>query len=280
MKILPLYNNDISKNPNFLSCYRAYNPSLISDYGACCNFFVKTSTNMFREDLDWNSFVKHMLFNFEKKDKVNLYSMACSDGSEAYSLAIALMEKLRKPFYKKFFPIMANDVDNVIINNAKTGRINIEDCEIYYLNKVGINLNNYFVNRKQPLKIKGDMRSTNTLGIFSYEPIQELKKAVDFKQSDILTELKNIKDDGNSVVMCRNVMPYLKSDYIDEIVSTASDVLKDGSLFVTGDYDSGVNIDERLIKHGFYRPLLENRNLFKKGNIKEFTDKLLSGYLI
>ena len=280
MIISPLYRQVVTKNPNFLSCYRSYSSKAISEFGAKDNQYVRTSTNLFREDLDWNSFVKFLVNHFVDKDRVMIYSMACSDGSEAYSLAIFLMEKFSKSLCKKFFPIMAHDVDDLIINSAKSERINIEDCEIYYINKLGINLNKYFVNPKRPLKIKNDMTSYNNVGLFSYEPIQELKQTVEFKKSDILTELNKIKDNGNSVVMCRNVMPYLKEDYIDEIVSVASKVLKDGSFFVTGDYDSTKKIGERLEKSGFYRPLLENQNLFQKGNSKEMIDRLLYGYLI
>ena len=281
MKILSVNSGYNLKAPNFKSCYRSYIAKTASEFKDFDKHVVWTSTNIFREDLDWAGLVKYLISHFKGKEKVNSYSMACSDGSEAYSYVISLMENIPKPLCSKFFPVLSSDLDEEVINKAKLRKINIEDCEIYFINKTGINLDNYFKNRGEPLIIQNDLNTNEkVLGLYSYEPVDELKQAVEFKQSDILSELNKIKDDGNSVVMCRNVMPYLSDEYINKIVNTSSKVLKDGSLFITGDYDYQRKIDEKLLTNGFYRPLINNRNVFQKGNKTEVTDKLLSGYLI
>ena len=279
MRILPV-NNGHNNVPNYKSSYRSYITRSVKGFGDFDKQVVWTTTNFFRDDFDWKCFIKYLLFHFNGKDRVNAYSLACSDGSEAYTYAISLMEEIPYSAHTKFFPVFASDIDSEVINCAKSGKINIEDSEFYYINKMGMDLNYYFENKNKPIKIERDSNCDKTVGLYSYEPISELKQAVEFKQSDILSELKNINDSGNSVVMCRNVMPYLNDNYVEKVIKAASDVLKDGSLFVIGDYDSCKNIDEQLLKNGFYRPLIENRNVYQKGNSKELTDRLLSGYLI
>ena len=96
----------------------------------------------------------------------------------------------------------------------------------------------------------------------------------------MFNELEKIKDEGNSIVMCRNVLPYLKNDYVQKIIETARDVLRDGSLFITGNYDRMIDIDIKLKDNGFYQPSVNHHNIFMRGDIGEMTKRLLSGYLI
>ena len=68
--------------------------------------------------MHWKNFVYLINKNFEGKKKVNIINAACSDGSEAYSLAIIMKERLDEAQCKKFFPIKASDYDKKIIDVA------------------------------------------------------------------------------------------------------------------------------------------------------------------
>ena len=279
MNILPINNT----NNTFKSCFRKYpcKNRTTNDFKDFAMPFILTSTNIFREDMDWKNLVKYILFHFADKKKIQSFSLGCSDGSEAYTYAISLMEKIPESAFNKYFPITAVDIDSTIIELANKRRINLFDMEFYYASKLyNINLEDYFKKiSDNPVTIENDNLS-DLPRIALYEPIEELKNNVLFKHSDILTELKNIKDEGNSVVMCRNVLPYLSMDYVTQLVKTAKENLKDGSLFIIGDYDRRSNIEELLEKNGFFRPLINQNNVFQRGNVKELTDKLYSGYLI
>ncbi len=250
-----------NKKPTFTSCCRRYTYKSLRDFNKFGHSYIQTSTNIFREDLDWKKLTNYILNNFADKKRVNSYSLACSDGSEAYSYAISLMEKIPETAYHKFFPIHASDIDPVIIDATKKHFINMIDSELYFTKKnYGIDLNNYFVKFSKPHDIKGDL-FRDFSDLTSYKPIQELKNNIHFKRGDILSELSKIKDNGNSVVMCRNVFPYLSDDYIETILNTAEHILKPGSLFIIGDFDRRKDIGAKLLKKAFIKPLDDN-NIF------------------
>lgn len=263
---------------SFKSAHRVYDTRLVNSFKSFGNKYVHTTTNLFREDFDWTNLARYISYHFADKSKVNAYSLACSDGSEAYTYAISLIEEVGQNF-SKYFPIKAFDIDYETIDYAKSGRINVYGGEFNVVKKLGIDLKKYFINPFLPKQYSNDEMYLY-INSASYEPTKELRSCVEFNQSDILTELKKIKDDGNSVVMCRNVMPYLSPEYVDEIVQTAKENLKEGSLFITGDYDHRCDIEEKLFNNGFYRPFINNNNLFERGDAKKLINRLLMGYLI
>ena len=258
MKIMPIHNSQ-KKQPVFQSCFRAYPAKTIKIVDIFRKDTVKTSTNLFREDLDWVGLVKFMEKHFKHKDKVNIFSLACSDGSEAYTLAISVFENLPEYVKSKFLPIYASDIDKEVLKAAKSGRINIYSIEFLFSERTyKCNMEKYFENRSASIMINGDdISETDTIS--SYQPIKELRDSVIFKHSDILTELNNLKDDGNSVILCRNVFPYLGESYKNEIVNSAKQNLKSGSLFVIGDYDGFTDIEQRLLANGFIQPLFNSK---------------------
>ena len=65
---------------------------------------ASNSTSFFRRDIDWKSIGSTFDSQFPK-GKVNIYDFACSDGSEAYSLIITLIEQLGEKKAQRFFPI-------------------------------------------------------------------------------------------------------------------------------------------------------------------------------
>lgn len=268
MRIMPV-NTYQTQKPDFKSCFRIYSSKSLNN-----NCFgkdtIRTSTNLFREDLDWFGLAVFAKKHFAQKDKVNVCSLACSDGSEAYTFAISLIENLPAEIFQKFLPIKASDIDSKVINFTKRKRINIEPIEFFLPGKrYECDLGKYFIDRKASVVLSGDANSETDM-IFSYKPIPKLADAVTFHKSDILTEINKLEDDGNSIIMCRNVFPYLNENYIDEVLNCAKNKLKKGSLFVIGDYDSHANIEPKLHKNGFYQPLtLKSRfinceNVFEK----------------
>ena len=279
MKILPINSTDTRK-PVFKSCTRAYNPIILKSADCFEKDIVRTSTNILREDLEWNVLMKFIKQHFANKEKVNVYSLAASDGSEAYSFVVSVLDWLPQELHNKFLPVFASDIDKEVINSAKSGRINLYSAEIYRAERYyGINTNKYFTEPKASVFLNGDYISESEY-VSSYKVADIVRNSVKFKQSDILTELNNIKDDGNSIVMCRNVFPYLNKEYTEKIINTAKHNLKEGSLFIIGDFDLTVGTDGKLAKNGFFQPLfngsfISSDIIFERGSSKDITDKLI-----
>ena len=191
-----------------------------------------------RGELDWKYNSKLFAEHFSDKKHVNVYSLAASDGSEAYMLAISLIEALGEKEASKFFPIKAIDSDKYILSIAKNGKWNLLDCEIDNLKRMYGNIDKYIKKSDSKMLIKNDKLSSLTS---TYEVSELLKNAVVFEHGDLLDEIKNIDDeDGSALVFCRNVIPYLESRKISTAQNVASLLglfLAEGSMFVTGGYD-------------------------------------------
>lgn len=83
----------------------------------------RNTTVMFRQDINWIDLANFLESYFRDSKKVDVYSFACSDGSEPYSLTASIKNECLNP--NKFFPIMASDYDDEIIKEAKKGTLHI-----------------------------------------------------------------------------------------------------------------------------------------------------------
>ena len=106
---------------------------------------VSNFTTFVRGDLTWKT-IGTKLKNEFPNGKVNVYDFACSDGSEVYSLIIALKEQLGEKEAQRFFPIHASDVDSQIVRMAKSGKIHANRNDIAKLVRLvkDGNLEKYF----------------------------------------------------------------------------------------------------------------------------------------
>ena len=233
------------QTPNFSSVMRKYPNLQTYDVDT-----TRTTSWMFR-DLDWGDFVQLLNENFKDKDKVNIYSLAASDGSEAYTCAIALKECLPNKINKKFFPIIASDIDAESINVAKTGRINLSNNDIRAISKFveskdllrylsNSGFHKYFSDRCPPLEIENNVTYG---GVYSYKVSNQITQNVHFEQADMLDQIKKLDDDSNTVLLCKNVVPYLGKRKLLTLIHLMQEKLKPGSLVVFGEFD----FNERML---------------------------------
>lgn len=255
INLQPTFYNQYSK-PAFTSCMRSY---LNEHTNSLTGTQVYTTTSLFRNDLDFENLANYITKNFAEKDKVNIKCLAGSDGSEAYSMAISLMEKTSESEKQKYFPILSLDRDETIINSAKEGRINLCRADEIKAKQEAKSGKEYFINKEEKVHINNDLLDKDLYK--SYEVIPELREKVKFQKGDLLKEMEELKDDGNSVIMCRNVMPYLHPAQVSKIAYYANENLKPNSLFVIGDFDRNTDIEKYLYYYGFSQV---QPNVFKK----------------
>ena len=216
---------------------------------------ISTYTCAFRPDIDWKDLIKTAEKEFKDFNKINLYSLACSDGSEAYSLLISINENSENP--KKYFPVIAVDKDEKIIDFAKKHRINFTRDELARIIANSKSHKDYFTHKGNAVSIDGEAftdiyeNSKNIPCKNSYKPTKKLRKNVRFKQEDIIETLNKIKDKGNSIILCRNVFPYLPPEDHLKIYELITEKLKSGSLFIVGQYDFKTLFYQKMEKNGF-----------------------------
>lgn len=215
-------------------------------------------TRLFRDDLEWDKLAKYEIDHFKNKDKVNIVMFAASDGSEAYSKIISLFTTAKNNI-NKFFPIKAYDIDDEILTVAKSGYIQADDMDICEATLRADNVDDFFEKTNKKIKIKND---TNTQGFTTLKASKKLTQNVQFNRGDMFKEITKIKDNSNTILMCRNILGYFLNDKMEFFVKLASDFLKKGSLFIIGDYDKQyMNIDELIKKYNFENVF---KNVYKK----------------
>lgn len=178
------------------------------------------STNFFRRDLDWK--VIGEIFNKQfPSGKVNIYDFACSDGSEAFSLIIALIEQLGEKKASRYFPIIATDIDPEIIKMANSGKIIATEEDMLKIP----NAKKYF--GITPL----------AGGKYILSPKEILTKNVIFKQASIQQGLDEVKKDKNNIILARNFWKYLSEEDLVNTTWKLNEKTNDNTLIIIGNFD-------------------------------------------
>lgn len=196
--------------------------------------YISGSTQFFRDDINWNEFGEYLKERFKNTDKINTYDYACSEGCEAYSLSMMFQHKF-KDDAEKFFPIYTRDIDeNTIaenIENQKTGQINRKLGVKQIANEINMSpseIKEVFVITKQRLVSQPEIASALK---------ETVTKPVIFQEANILEDIENIDSKHPSIVMCRNMWPYVETEEYPGFANALYDRLKEGSIVVLGAYD-------------------------------------------
>lgn len=242
-------------------------PSFKSNIRFCTTQDGRDMANItctFRIDLDWADFAKLEIENFKHKDKVNIIQFASSDGSEAYTQIISLLEHGNEKALKKFFPIMAYDTDRPVIEMAKSKLINLNESDIDKIKSNCKDFHKYFsknqtdINPSNYIYAPFNTCLTNDYTIYKANPI--LTNKVCFNRGDIFQIAPKIKDDSNTIILCRNVLSYFPENKILQVVQAFSQNLKTGSLIATGTLEKRSAI-YYLLDYGFEQVM---PNVFRK----------------
>ncbi len=254
---------------NFLPADKTYQPSFSAIGRNVCNsagkLLYRNDTSLFRYDLgDWDKFTEYLMNKFKNTDKVNFYILSSSAGDEGYSVIMKLLQKYGEDGAKKFFPIIASDIDKKIVNMANKGFLPMFDIEEKLINKqTGGKFGEYF---EKTEKIPDFIKDMNIEFDFLTKVKPVLRDKIQFHKADATKECLRLKPD-NSLVMARNFWPYLKDESIR--IKFANDLfktLKNNSAVVLGCFDdrSGAFASKNLQDAGFiFNP--EIQNVYEKG---------------
>lgn len=208
-----------------------------------------TFTWFFREDVNWKDFIKYQLEHFKDKNKVNIVQFGASDGSEAYTYIMSLMEFSDNKNTDKFYPIKSYDINEKIVKNTTQGLINITLEDEEAMCKMNIKPKKYFERPEtRPYSYVPNQ-------LFVAKPV--LQKKVNFNQGDMFKLLPKIKDDSNTILLCRNCLGYFTEEF-DSFIEQASEVLKKGSLLVVGNLERGEKAFENSFKIHQFHEIMKN----------------------
>lgn len=203
----------------------------------------KTTTYLFRDDLDWENLIKYICDKYKNVPKVNFINHVCSNGMEPLSFLISMM--LFSPEnVKKFTPIIAKDINPENIIMAKKGECGVSSDDFIRIHKITNGRYRDFFNLKH---------DKNTDGLFTLSPKEAIKNNIIFEQGDIFKDVNNMPKD-NTFLCCRNFWAYLPFEQRRKLAESLSEILNPSSTILIGFHDiSEARADLHLELCGFKR---------------------------
>ncbi len=171
------------------------------------NYLTINVSEFYRNGSQWEMLKNELIpYLMERNSSIKVWSAACSTGEEPYTLVMTL---------SNFYPlskikVLAADIDMGAINKAKVGMYtekSIQNVPPEFKRK-------YFTQVGQSYKISDD-----------------IKRCVDFKQMNLLSDPY---PKGFDLIICRNVMIYFTDEAKDEMYQKFSDSLVEGGVLFVG----------------------------------------------
>ena len=154
----------------------------------------------------------------QKSGKIRIWSAGCSDGKEAYSIAMIALKQLGEHQAANRVEIIATDIDRDCLNKGING---------VYESRPGIAQTDI---EKQLMFIGTPERFFDINGdIYTVKPT--VKKLVSFQYHDLISGPKKKNFD---IIFCRNVVIYFKRELQEKLYMDYYNALNPGGFFIMG----------------------------------------------
>ena len=196
-------------------------------------------TSFFRNKPAWesleNTVIPKIVGSKSEEEDIRVWVPGCGTGEEAYSVAMALEDRCNLAGKKIEKHIFASDINDVIIEKARTGRY--------------------------PLSIAADISSTRLSKYFAkkdeeYLVDKKLREAVIFARQDLICDppFSNL-----DLICCRNLLIYLEPEIQVKVIRMFHYALaEDGFLFLGNSETIGEKGSE------YFEPLDKEWRIFRK----------------
>ena len=158
--------------------------------------------------------IKILIDKKEQGEEIRFWSIGCSTGEEAYTLAIILSEILQEKISKYKIKIFATDIDDESLKIARSGIYAETSLVNVDKNLVG----KYFTIHKNQFEIKKNIR-----------------ELVVFSKHNIISDSPFLRAD---LISCRNMLIYFNHSLQDRFFPIVHYALKDNGLLVLGKSES------------------------------------------
>ncbi|ANQ49227.1 hypothetical protein MY04_1853 [Flammeovirga sp. MY04] len=211
------------QNFNSIEKYYQHLTTHPKELDSLANSFLIGVTSFFRDLEEWD-FVEQSIIPkvFKDKDIVRIWSLGCSTGQEAYTLAILVLEELEKIKEEKEVKIFATDLNNKAIQYASEGSFTEKE-----LNEIPTKfLKKYFFKN-------GNKYTVN----------ENVRQLITFVKHDILETPPFLNID---LITCRNLLIYFKKENQYKILNTIKFSLNKGGYLFLG--PSEKNFSDKFLK--------------------------------
>ncbi len=195
------------RNKNHFMNFSDYMHAMEMDRNLLYELLDKMTINVsefFRNPDRWDALVPH-LRELTQSGRLNAWSAACSTGEEPYSLAIIMMEQVKKPY-----KILATDIDENVLNTAQLGLY--KDYQVKGV--PGDLFQKYFIKQGSLWKIQNSAKQDITFQVHNL--------------------LASKYPENLDLIVCRNVMIYFTENAKQKIIYSFSKSLRPGGILFVG----------------------------------------------
>jgi len=226
-----------------LTSFGAYRQLLQSGDGselvAFCNALTTNLTAFFRESHHFDYLRDEVLTPLReagrRRDRIRIWSSACSSGEEPYSIAMTIAETI--PDWAQWdIKILATDLDSDILARAQRGRYAADRLRGMDPGRVG----KFFKEIKEG-------------GETSYQITPEFERLITFKQINLMHDLP--MTGPLNVIFCRNVIIYFDKETQRELFTRIARLQRPSHLLFLGHSETLFKVSDEysLIGKTIYR---------------------------
>lgn len=219
----------------------------LNDYVDYLNMNIEEVTNLYNDILigvteffrdpevfeEISEQIKILIEKKEQGEEIRFWSIGCSTGEEAYTLAIILSEILQEKITKYKIKIFATDIDEEALKIARSGIY--AETSLVNINKNL--LNKYFTINKNQFEIK-----------------KSIRELVVFSRHNIISDSPFLRVD---LISCRNMLIYFNSTLQNRFFPIVHYALKDNGILLLGKSE---NVSEY---HELFLTLNKSLKIFK-----------------
>lgn len=192
-------------------------------------------TSFFREPIHFEFLRESILPQLRDRERIAIWSAACSTGEEPYSIAACLQESWGEAGLSKL-RILASDISSRSLKKAQQAVYPAERFE-------GIP-----VQQLRSFLLRGNGESK---GLYRVKP--RVRAAVEFARVNLMESLSRLGP--FSVIFCRNVMIYFDKPTQEGLVNRLAGCLEPGGYLLTGHSESlnGIKHPLQYVRAAIYR---------------------------
>ena len=183
-------------------------------------------TSFFRESAHFDFLRTTVIPTLRNRDRISIWSAACSTGEEPYSIAFCLLSELGMEFLPKL-QILGTDISTRVLSTAKTGAYAAER----FRDLPPQQLRQYL--------LRGEQQWKNW-----YLVKKEIRAAINFQRLNLMEPFSQIGT--YPVIFCRNVMIYFDRPTQQGLVQKLAAHLEPGGHLLIGHAESLNGIDHSL----------------------------------
>jgi chemotaxis protein methyltransferase CheR len=183
-------------------------------------------TSFFRESAHFDFLKQTILPALRGRDRLSIWSAACSSGEEPYTIVFCLLEALGEAALSKI-RILATDISTRVLASAQRGAYPVERFETMPAAQVHRYL------------LRGENRWK---GWYQVKPA--LRAAVEFRRLNLMEPFSHLGP--FPVIFCRNVMIYFDRPTQQDLVNRLAGCLEPGGYLLIGHAESLNGVEHPL----------------------------------